>query len=136
LIGVSVERRHSRENDVSDNTNRPDIAFLIVLLIKNFGGDIIRGAELLIKGLSLLDDEGGSEIDNLDLIEVLVGFKEHVLGLEVSMDDVVLVTVVDASKDLLDKDSSVLLGELSSGDNLIKKLSSFADSFVNGELTQ
>jgi hypothetical protein len=43
------------------------------------------------------------------------------------MHDVVLMAVVDAEQDLLDQKSSVALSELTTGNNLVKELSTFAD---------
>jgi hypothetical protein len=43
------------------------------------------------------------------------------------VDNVVLVAIVDARQNLLHKDGGILLCELSSGDDLVEKLSSFAD---------
>ncbi len=44
------------------------------------------------------------------------------------MNDVIGVAVVDALEDLLHEDSGVLLGELSSCDDLIEQLTSLANS--------
>ena len=44
------------------------------------------------------------------------------------MNDVVLVTVVDALEDLLHKDSGVALSEFSSLEDLVEEFSSLADS--------
>jgi len=41
-------------------------------------------------------DERSSKIDDLDLIELLVLLEENILGLEISVDNVVLMAVVDA----------------------------------------
>jgi hypothetical protein len=73
-------------------------------------------------------NKGGSKIDNLDLVEVLVLFKENVLGLQVSVNNFVLMTVVNTRKNLLDQNCTISLSELSSGNNFVEKLSSFANS--------
>ena len=44
------------------------------------------------------------------------------------MDDIVLMAIVDAGEDLLHKNGSVSLRKLSSLQNLVEELSSFADS--------
>ena len=49
LVRLSVERRHTRKQDISDDTAGPDIALFVVVLVKDFGGDVVRGAELLVK---------------------------------------------------------------------------------------
>ena len=72
-------------------------------------------------------DEGGTKIDDLDLVELLVLFKEDVLGLEITMDNVGLVAIVDAGKDLLHENGTVALAEFSTLQNLIEELTAFAD---------
>jgi hypothetical protein len=72
-------------------------------------------------------DKGGSEVNDLDLIEILVLLEQHVLGLKISVYDLVLVAVVNARQDLLDQDCRVFLGELSSCDNLVEELAALAD---------
>jgi hypothetical protein len=69
----------------------------------------------------------GSEVNYLYLIEVLVLLEEDVLGFEISMHNLVLMAVVNAGKNLLYKNCSIFFGKLSSCDNLVKKLSAFAD---------
>lgn len=74
LIGLTIERRHTGEENKCDDTARPDIAFVVIILVKDLGSNVVRGAELLVEVTVRVVDERGTEVDNLDLIELLVGF--------------------------------------------------------------
>ena len=128
LIGLSVEGRHAGEKDVDEDTAGPDVALVVVALVKNLGGDVVRGAKLLVKWTVRVVDEGGSEINDLDLVELLVLLEKDVLGLEIAMDDVVLMAVVDAGEDLLHEHGGVTLAEFATVKDLIKELTTLADS--------
>jgi len=127
LVGGTVERWDTGKNNESDDTDRPNIAFSTVRFSKNFWSNIIRSSELFIKLLALTNNKRCTEIDNLNLIEFLVCFKKNVLWFEISMNDVVYVAIVDARKDLSDKNTSIFLVELTSFDDLIEELTTFAD---------
>ena len=128
MVSISVEWWHSGQDNVGDDTNGPQIAFLVIFLVQDLWGDVVWGSKLLIKWLVLVEYERGTEIDDLDLIEVFVLFKENILWLQISVDDFLLMAVVDARKNLLNQNSAVLLCKLASGNDFIEKLSSFADS--------
>ena len=49
LVALAVERRHTGEEDISDDTGGPDIAFVVVVLVKNFRSDVVRSSELLVQ---------------------------------------------------------------------------------------
>jgi hypothetical protein len=127
LIGLTVEGRHTGQQDVSNDTCRPDIALLIVVFVEHLGSDVVWRAELLVKISVRVVDERGAEVDDLDLIKLLVLLEENILRLEVSVDDVVLMAVVDAGKDLLHQDRTVSLGKLAALQDLVEELSSLAD---------
>ncbi len=69
---------------------------MVVVFVQNLGGDVVGCSQLLVKIPVRVIDERGTEINDLDLVELLVGLKKDVLGLEIAMDDVLLVAVVDA----------------------------------------
>lgn len=72
LVAVAVEGGHSRKDDVQDDSARPDVALLVIFLIEDLGRDVVRRAEFFIKRFAAVEDEGGSEVYNFNLIEVLV----------------------------------------------------------------
>ena len=88
LIAGAIEWWHARQDDVQDDTARPDVTLLVVLLIEDLGGDVVGRAELLIKGFVGVELEGGAEIDYLDLIEVFVLLQKNILGLQITIDAV------------------------------------------------
>jgi len=127
LVGLTVERRHSGEENVGDDTGGPDIALLVVTLVENFGGNIIGSSKLLVKVTVWVVDKRSSEIDDLNLIELLVLLEKNVLGLQVTMDNVGLMAIVDARKDLLHEDSGISLAELAALKNFVEKLATLAN---------
>jgi len=127
LIGLTVEGRHAGKEDISDDAARPDIALVVIVLVKDLRSDVVRGAELFVEVTVRVVDERCTEINDLDLIEFLVGLEQDVLRLQITMDDVGLMAVVDARENLLHKDSSVALAELSALEDFIEELSALAD---------
>ena len=127
LIGLSVEGRHSREKNVSNDTSGPDIALAVVVLVEDLGGDVVRSAELLVEVTVGVVDEGGAEVDDLDRVELFVLLEQDVLRLQITMHDVGLVAVVDAGEDLLHEYSSVALAELAALEDFVEELATLAD---------
>ena len=93
---MAVEGRLTGEEDVSDDTGGPDIALFVVIFVEDLGSDVVGGSELLVEVTVGVVDERGTEVDDLDLIELLILLKKNVLGLQITMDDVSLMAVVDA----------------------------------------
>ena len=87
LIALTIERWHAGEKDVADDSAGPDIAFGSVVLVQNFWGNVVWSTKLLIKLLVGVVHEGGSEVNNLDLVKLLVLLKKDVLGFEISIED-------------------------------------------------
>ena len=127
LIGLSVEGRHSREKDVCDDSARPNVALLVVVLVEDLGSDVVRSAELLVEVAVGVVDEGCAEVDDLNLVELFVLLEQDVLGLQVAMHDVGLVAVVDAGEHLLHKDGSIALAELTTLQDLIEEFTALAN---------
>lgn len=88
LVRLSVEGGHAGEQDVSDDTGGPDIALFVIVLVQNFGSDVVGRAKLLVEVAVGVVDERGAEVNDLDLIELLVLLEQDVLGLEITMHDV------------------------------------------------
>jgi len=128
LIRLSVERGLTGKNDIGDDTGGPDIALFVVALVEDLGGDVVRGSEFLIKVTVGIVDEGSTEINDLDLIELLVLLEENVLGLKIAMNDVGLMAIVDAGKDLLHENGTITLAEFTSLEDFVEELTTLADS--------
>ena len=127
---MTIERRYTGQEDVCDNSCGPDVAFLVIILVQYFGSNIIWCSELLIEVTVGVIDERGTEIDDLDLIELLVLLKKNVLWLEITMDNIGLMTVVDAREHLLHEDGTVALSELAALKDLIEELTTLANSII------
>ena len=127
MIGLSIEGGHSREKNICDDTTGPDVALLVVVLVEDLGGDVVRSAELLVEVTVGVVDEGRAEVDDLDLVELFVLLEQDVLRLQITMHDVCLVAVVDAGEDLFHENSSIALAELTALENLIEELTTLAD---------
>ena len=69
---------------------------MVVVLVEDLGCDVVRSAELLIEVTVGVIDEGGAEVNDLDLVELFVLLEQDILRLQVTMYDVCLVAVVDA----------------------------------------
>jgi len=96
LIRRAIKWWDTRECDISDNTAGPDIALRAVVLSKDFWGNVIWSTKFLIELLVLVEDKRGTEINDLDLIELLVLFEQDVFWLQITMNNLVRVAVVDA----------------------------------------
>jgi len=48
-VGLTVEGGHAREQDVGDHTAGPDVTLVVVVFVQHFGGDVVRGAQLLVE---------------------------------------------------------------------------------------
>ena len=127
LIGLTVEGRHSGEEDVDDDTAGPDITLLVIALVKNLGGDVVGSSKLLVEITVGVVNKGGTEIDDLNLIEFLVLLEENVLGLEITMNDVGLMAIVDARKDLLHENGAITLAEFTSLKDFVEEFTTLAD---------
>lgn len=101
LIRGTIEGRLTREQDVKDDTNAPNVTLFAVGARDDFWGDIVRRAEDTMHGMVVIDSTRGAKVDQLDDCVVLV-LKVDVLRLNVTVNDTVLVQVVDGGDELLD----------------------------------
>ena len=85
LVALSIEGWHTGEKDVGDDSARPDVALAVIVLVENLWGNVVWGSEFLVKVSAWVVHQGGTEINDLDLVELLVGFKQNVLWLEISV---------------------------------------------------
>ena len=73
---------------------------MAVVLGKDLWGNVIRSSELFVEFLSLINDERSSEVNDLDLVELLVLLEQDILWFQISVYDMVLMAIVDATKNL------------------------------------
>jgi len=127
LVRRTIKGRDSRKGDVRDDTARPDITLGSIVLGEDLRSDVIRGSELLIKLLVLVEDQRRSEVNDLDLVEFLILLQKDIFWFQISVHDMVRMAVVNTGEDLFHEHRGVLLCELASGHNLIEELTSFTD---------
>ena len=48
---------------------------MVVVLVEDLGSDVVRSAELLVEVAVGVVDEGGAEVDDLDLVKLFVGLE-------------------------------------------------------------
>ena len=127
LVRLPIERRHAREENVRNDTTGPDIALMVVVFVEDLGRDVVWRAKLLVEVTVRVIDQGCTEIDDLDLVELLVLLKKDVLRLEITVHNVPLMAVVDAGEDLFHEDGTVTLAEFTALEDLIEELATLAD---------
>mmetsp|Transcript_77511 Transcript_77511/g.107678 ORF Transcript_77511/g.107678 Transcript_77511/m.107678 type:complete len:486 (-) Transcript_77511:62-1519(-) len=126
-VRLTIEGRVTAKHDIQNDTRRPDIALLIVVLLQDFGSDVVRSTKLLSHLLALNKLSGGTKIYNFNLSILLLAGKQQVLGLQISVDNLSIVAVDNGRQDLLDVISSQLFGEVGKRDDLIEKLTTRAE---------
>ena len=66
LISLAIERRVAAKQDVEDDTTAPEIALLIVTLLQNLWGNVVRSSILLNHFLTGNVLSRGAKVDNCD----------------------------------------------------------------------
>jgi len=120
LVRCTIKWRNTRQNNVSNDSDRPNIAFSTVILLKDFWSNVIWGSEFFIKFFTILNNKRCTEINDFNLIELFVSLKKNVLWFKISMNDVVFMAIVNASKNLINEHSSVFLSEFTFGNDFIE----------------
>ena len=90
FVSCGVEGRFTTKQNVHDDTNRPDIAFLTIVTFDDFWGEIVRSAEHSVHGMLVIDSSRCSKIYQFDHI-VVDSFEVNVLRFDVTMDDLLRV---------------------------------------------
>ena len=96
MVTGAIEGWLTTEKNVANNSTTPDIALSSVVLVEDLRGNVVWSSKFLIKGLVRVIDEGGSKVNDLDLVKLLVLFEKDVLWFQVSVHDVILMAVVNA----------------------------------------
>lgn len=120
-VGVVVEGEVAAEQGVENDPNTPNVGLLAGVLVSL---DHLRGrvGGRAAKGLherARVEKVGKAKVYDLD-VEILV--QQDVLGLQISVDDVVGVTVVEGGDDLPEKPPGFLLLDPLLAHNVVKEL--------------
>ena len=95
LVRVSIEWRLSTKQNVENDTDTPHVTLFAVGTLNDFGGDIIRGSEDSVHRVLVVNTARSTKIDQFD-DRVFLILEMYVLRLDVSMNDIVLMEVVDS----------------------------------------
>jgi len=116
-----LEGQVAAEHGVEDDAAAPDVCPQTVVAFAryHFGSSVAGTAAGGLEPLAGLVVVGESEVYDFDVVAVV---EEEVLGLEVAVDDAVLVDVVDACDDLLHEGDGLLLAESLVLDDVVEEL--------------
>lgn len=106
-----VKRRVSTQKYEQNYSDGPQVAFLVIVLLEHFRGNVVRRSEFLRHLFGWIYDARCSEVDDGHLGVVLVLVQKQVFWLHVPVHDVALVTVSKRGKDLLDYVGRIPLAE-------------------------
>jgi hypothetical protein len=123
-VGIrgAVKWWNSRKNNVGHYAQRPNVALFPVLVVEDFGCDVVGSSDGLGQFLSCLELLGCTEIDDLDLVKLFGGFQENVFRLEIPVNNMVLMAVGYAREQLLHQSCSIPLVKFALGNNFIEQL--------------
>lgn len=100
-----IKGRLSRQQNVENNSCRPNVNFVVVVLENHFGCQIVNASSFAAKRTRLVYNFRQPQVDNFDFVRVLV-LHQNVLRLQVAMDfrlkptDVVVVHVRQGTQQL------------------------------------
>lgn len=80
-----IEGRLPSQKNIENDSRRPNVHFVIVVLENHFRGQVVDAAPLGAERTGFLNDFGKPQIDDFDLIGVLFGFQENIFRLQVTM---------------------------------------------------
>lgn len=95
-FGVTIERQSSGDQHVEDDSERPDVTLVLVVLVYDLWSHEVRGASDFVHALASLF--GQAKVDELDFTQTII---HNVLGLYVSVHDVHRVAMLQRSKTFL-----------------------------------
>jgi hypothetical protein len=84
---------------------------MIILLLQNLWSNIIRSPKPLLHLPPGIKHPRRPKINNFDWGVLVLGLIQNILGLEVSMHDVLAMAIVDSLEDLFDNFDGVVLAE-------------------------
>ena len=90
-----VERRITAKKNVQDDSDTPQVALFVVIVVEHLRSNVVWRAVLLLHLLAGIEHARRAEVDDGDLWIVLVFIHEQVLRLEISVHNLALMTIVD-----------------------------------------
>lgn len=111
LDGFAVERRRAGQQHVAQHAERPDIAATVVVAVEHLGGGVVAGADLLGQALLLGEVLRQTEVDENQRRRRIIILEQEVLQLQISMDDAILVQIVDRGEHVAHQLRGAILAE-------------------------
>ena len=132
LISLAIEWRVAAKQDVQDDTTAPKIALLIVTLLQNLWGNIVRSSILLNHFLSGNVLSRSAKVDNCDACLIAWPVEEQIFRLKISMHNISTVAIIYCGEDLFDDVCCILLAKNFLLGNALEKFASVAQS-ISGD---
>jgi len=122
------------QQDVSNNTDGPDVALSRVVFLEDFWGNIVRRPNLFKElGVLLSELSGSSPVNDFDLVVSLCILQKNVFRLDVSVSNAHFMAVIETGQNLLEDDSCVPLVEFTPLLHLFEELSALGETLNNVE---
>ena len=133
VIVGPVKGRVAAEQDVKKAPGRPHVTRDVVIAGQDLWRDVVGRSCSSVHPLQAasITDLRQAEVDNLQVRVLFFGLEQEVLGLEVPMHDVLLVTVVQRLQDLLENACGDLLTEEFFGNDAVEEFTARAESIVS-----
>mmetsp|Transcript_19572 Transcript_19572/g.36646 ORF Transcript_19572/g.36646 Transcript_19572/m.36646 type:complete len:222 (+) Transcript_19572:661-1326(+) len=127
-ISFSIEWWISTQDHVHDDAKTPKIRTLVVLTCKDLWSHVVGRSGLGRENLVRLKLASESKIDHFQrtLLNGVLGREQEILGLQVTMANVVLMHVEDRAEHVLHDNGCLNLGEMASVNDAIEELSTCA----------
>jgi hypothetical protein len=128
-VRISLKRRVSTEEHIKDDAETPHVTFLPVLALQHFGGHVVGRPDHCVHLFSLghsLVPLREAEVDQLHLRQFSLVSHQVVFGLQVPMDDLLIVQVLHCAEHLGHQRRSVVLVEFGISNDAIKKFTTRA----------
>jgi len=121
VLCLCIEGKVATEKHVQDDTDRPDIAKIVVdALLKNLRSHVRRAAAASGHSAGHGEILGQTKVSNLNL-KLVNAVKQKVLRLKITVSNAIRVKVSSSRKNLLNNLASIILSEGTTLNNLIVK---------------
>jgi hypothetical protein len=128
-VRVSLKRRVSTKEHIKDDTKTPHVTFLPILALQHFRGHVVgssnNGVHLFSLGHSLVPLRE-AEVDQLHLRQFRLVSHQVVFGLQIPVDDLLIMQVFHGAEHLGHQGGSVVLVEFGISNDAIKKFTTRA----------
>ena len=126
LLVATTEGRIATDHDIDNHSNAPNVALLVILVLKHFWSNVIGRAIDAAHRLLFLVEVRRTKIYQLDRKLLAEGVYHDVLRLQVPVRNILVVTEGDDEEDLLGHKGDLTLSKVSSFRQLFEKVLPFA----------